>query len=71
MAIYIIVSYLVGLSLFIADQFLADSDNLEAQGIGMRLYILMLAPLLAWYGVLHYIQIVWSKITKRQLKFWF
>lgn len=71
MAIYIIVSYLVGLSLFIADHFLASPEALEAQGIGMRLYMLMLAPLLAWYGVLHYIQRGFCFLTGRPIKYWF
>lgn len=71
MAIYIIISYLVGLSLFIADHFLASPKALEAQGMGMRLYMLMLAPLLAWYGVLHYIQRGFCVLTGRPIKYWF
>jgi hypothetical protein len=71
MTIYIIVSYLIGLALFITDGLLADKTQLEAQGMGMRLYMLMLAPLLAWYGVLHYLQLGFCKLTGRPIKYWF
>jgi len=71
MPIYIVVSYLTGLALFIADSFFHSHEELESQGMGMRLYMLMLAPLLAWYGVLHYLQRGFCVLTGRPIKYWF
>jgi hypothetical protein len=66
---YVIASYLVGFILFAVEmRKLLKKRQYHLVGLGISL--LLLSPLTAWHGVLHYMQLGWARATGRKPKYW-
>lgn len=68
MIYYILISYIVGITVFLADTIIAPK-GLAFHGLGFRLLLVAASPLVAWHGVLHYGQFAYCKLFKRPVKF--
>jgi hypothetical protein len=66
---YFLVSYLLGILLFVYEV-RGALERGEGHLLVFGLFMLFLAPLTTWHGVLHYAQRWYCKFTNRPLKFW-
>jgi hypothetical protein len=64
---YVIISYIIGVVIYFAELF----DNLRDKNIIVFGTILvLLSPLTAWHGALHYLQKWFCQLTGRPIKYW-
>jgi len=66
---YIVISYVLGFCLFAHE----GGYYLKKRQYGMfgfGIIVLLLSPLTAWHGALHYLQFYYCKLTKRPIKYW-
>lgn len=70
MITFLFISYIIGLTVFMADIIIAPKGK-AFDALFFRLVLLVLSPVMAWHAVLHWGQILFCKVTKRPLKFWF
>ena len=66
---YVALSYLVGFFLFTYEMNIAIKKE-QYYLFKVGLIVLLMSPLTTWHGVIHYAQVAWAKLTKRQPKFW-
>jgi hypothetical protein len=72
---YTIISYAVGLVLFwvgAVGLYYAQKRTTRdlSEYLVFGIILLLLSPLTAWHGVLHYAAVLWSRLTHQPLKFW-
>ncbi len=66
---YIIISFMVGGILFMIEMYLALKND-EYHLIGFGIVLLLLSPLTAWHGVLHYLAVWWHRMNGTPFKPW-
>jgi hypothetical protein len=69
MKTYLLISYLVGVLLFVVETILTPAGQ-RTQLLNFRAVLWVLSPLTAWHGILHYLQFAWCKLTKQPIKYW-
>jgi hypothetical protein len=65
---YLIVSYIVGVVIYFAElpHSLQEKDGL----VIFSTILVLLSPLIAWHGALHYIQRWFCQLTGKPIKYW-
>jgi hypothetical protein len=66
---YIIISYLVGFVIFTVESYTAIKKG-QYHLFQIGIVLLVASPLVAWHGVLHYVQLAWAKVNKQRTKYW-
>lgn len=65
---YIIISYIIGFILIVLDIFISPFYWSKRYIYGIIMFLL--SPIIAWHGVLHWLQIAYCRLTKQPDKFW-
>lgn len=66
---YLVISYLVGLIVFFIE-FKRLLKNQDYKLIQFGFLILLISPLTAWHGVLHYLALAWCKVRNKRFEPW-
>lgn len=66
---YVVVSYIAGVVLFFIE-LPANLVSMEPGIVPFSALIVLVSPLFAWHGVLHYAQRWFCKLTGRPVKYW-
>lgn len=66
---FVTISYLLGFAFFFLEVRHAFKND-KWFIMGPAIWILLLAPLTTWHGILHYAQWAFCKLTKRPVKYW-